>query len=89
MTESEKRGSELRIQAKTIVYDFMKSTDFCAPGSEGMRQAEISRQCGLEWGDYKNSTASQQQWWTVGLLREMESEGKVERIRESGPWRLK
>jgi hypothetical protein len=43
----------------------------------------------LDWGDYPNATSSNQQYWVVALVRELEAEGKVERISESGPWRLR
>ena len=88
MNEFEKRGSELRSQAKSLVLDFMNSTPVCSPGNEGMRLAHIFRACGLDWGEYKNATSSNQQYWTVALVRELESEGKVERVGNSGPWRL-
>lgn len=88
MTEFEERGYKLRSHAKSIVLDFMKSTPSCAPGNEGMRLAEIFRNCGFDWGEYQNATSSNQQYWVVALVRELQAEGKVERIEKSGPWRL-
>ena len=89
MTEFEKRGKELRRIAKSIVLDFMLVTPKCGPGKEGMKQAEIFRACNFDWGYYENATSSNQQYWCVALLRELEAERIVERVIESGPWRLR
>lgn len=81
-------GEQLRVGAKHLVYRFMQSSAVCQPGATGMRLAQIFRECGLGWGDYPNATSSNQQYWLVALVRELEAEGKVERISGSGPWRL-
>ena len=89
MEEFKARGMQLRVDAKTLVHQFMQASDCCQPGREGMKQASIFRECGFGWGDsYKNATSSNQQYWVVALLRELAHEGKVERVSESGPWRL-
>ena len=88
MTEYETRGIEIRGLSKTLVLQFMKSTPLCQPGKEGMKLAQIFRECGFDWGEYKNATSSNQQYWVVAIVRELEAEGKVERVSESGPWRL-
>jgi hypothetical protein len=54
-----------------------------------MTQAEIFRNCGFSWGDYPKASATRQQYWIVAILSELKAEGKVERITESGPWRLR
>ena len=83
------RGNDLRSQAKTLVLEFMRSSSHCQPGGEGMRLAPIFRACGFDWGDREKATSSNQQYWVVALMRELEAEGKVERVSESGPWRLR
>jgi hypothetical protein len=88
LNEFFKRGSNLRSEAKALVYEFMKSSDICQVGREGMRLAAIFRACGFDWGDYEKATSSNQQYWVVALMRELEAEGKVERVSDSGPWRL-
>jgi len=88
MTEYETRGNEIRHLSKTLVLHFMQATPSCHPGNEGMKLAQIFRECGFDWGEYKNATSSNQQYWVVALVRELEAEGKVERVSESGPWRL-
>lgn len=40
-------------------------------------------------GDYPKAPSTQQQYWAVALLHELESEGMVEQVEEKGPWRLK
>lgn len=82
-------GLEIRNQAKELVFRFMQASALCQPSAEGMRLARIFRECGLDWGDYPKATSSNQQYWVVALVRELEAEGKVERISESGPWRLR
>ncbi|MDP3301484.1 MAG: hypothetical protein Q8S36_05895 [Sulfuricurvum sp.] len=88
MTEFEKRGKEIREISKILVLDFMKSTPSCQVGGEGMRLSQIFRACGFDWGTYQKATSSNQQYWAVALIRELEAEGKVNQVSESGPWRL-
>ena len=89
MTEFEEKGNRLRAEAKQLVYEFMKASDACQRGREGMRLSPMFRACGFDWGEYEKATSSNQQYWVAALMRELEAEGKVERISESGPWRLK
>ena len=88
MSEYEDRGIEIRKLAKSLVLHFMHSVPDCQPGNEGMRLAKIFRECGFDWGEYKKATSSNQQYWVVALVRELEVDGLVERVGESGPWRL-
>ena len=88
MNDFEARGSAIKASAKQLVVDFMQSTDVCQRGHEGMRLAQIFRACGFDWGDRPNATSSNQQYWIVALVRQLEAEGRVERVSESGPWRL-
>ena len=81
-------GTQLRNETKALVYDYMKNTAECAPYAEGVKQAEIFRACGLDWGEYPNATSSNQQYWIVALLRELESEGKVKRNPVTKKWTL-
>ena len=89
MTEYEERGSELRQLAKSLVLHFMRATPVCRAGGEGIRLAQIFRECGFDWGPYEKATSSNQQYWVVALIRELASEGYVEQVKESGPWRLR
>lgn len=82
-------GRTIRDSAKALVLRYFQSSANCQPGAEGMKLARISRDCGLDWGDYPKATSSNQQYWVVALVRELEAEGKVERVSESGPWRLR
>ena len=83
------KGTELRLAIKEHVFDYMKNSPDCAVYADGLKQAEIFRQCGLDWGEYPNATSSNQQYWIVALLRELESEGKVQRDVDSKKWRIK
>lgn len=89
MKKFELRGKEIRDLCKSHVLEFMQSTGDCQPEKKGMTQAEIFRSCGFSWGDYPKATSSNQQYWIVAILSELKEEGKVERISESGPWRLR
>jgi hypothetical protein len=89
MSEFEDRGKKIRAEAKALVLEFMRNSDLCQPGREGMRLAAIFKACGFDWGSYKNATPSNQQYWVVALVRELEAEGKAERVSQSGPWRLR
>jgi hypothetical protein len=89
MNKFMKQGNEIRKHAKQLVFDFMDSNFMCEVSGSGMKQAEIFRECGFDWGDYEKATSSNQQYWIVALLRELEAEGKIEQIRPSGPWRIK
>ena len=83
------KGTELRLAIKELVFDYMKNSPVCAVYADGLKQAEIFRQCGLDWGEYPNATSSNQQYWIVALLRELESEGKAQRDVDSKKWRIK
>lgn len=83
------KGTELRIAIKELVFDYIKNSPDCAVYADGLKQAEIFRQCGLDWGEYPNATSSNQQYWIVALLRELEAEGKIQRDIGSKKWRIK
>ena len=83
------KGTELRLAIKELVFDYMKNSPDCAVYADGLKQAEIFRQCGLDWGEYPNATSSNQEYWIVALLRELESEGKAQRDVDSKKWRIK
>lgn len=83
------KGTELRLAIKELVFNYMKNSPDCAVYADGLKQAEIFRQCGLDWGEHPNATSSNQQYWIVALLRELESEGKVQRDTDSKKWRIK
>lgn len=83
------KGSELRRAIKELVFDYMSNSPFCAVYAEGLKQSEIFRQCGLDWGEYPNATSSNQQYWVVALLRELETEGKIQRDIDNKKWRIK
>lgn len=88
MNHLETRGRDIRSEAKRLVLDFLRSHPEGHPAGKGIRQAQISKLCGLDWGDYLNATSEQQQFWVVALLRELEAEGLVERVTPGGPWRV-
>ena len=83
------RGERLRAEAKQLVLEFMGLTPSCRAGAEGMRLSPIFQACGFDWGTYAKATSSNQQYWVVALMRELEKEGKVEQVSPSGPWRLR
>ena len=83
------QGKTLREKAKKLVLSFMAFDNECHVSGSGIKQAQIFKRCGFDWGNYEKATSSNQQYWIVGLLRELEAEGKVEQVRISGPWRLK
>ena len=37
MREFEERGNRIRAEAKALAYEYMKASDLCQPGREGMR----------------------------------------------------
>ena len=67
----------------------MMAKQECAVGAEGKTQASIFRECGFDWGEYSSTTSSNQQYWIVALLRELEKEGKVVRNIKSKKWTLR
>lgn len=89
MKEFEERGNHIRAEAKALVYEYMQASDLCQPGKVGLRLSPIFHACGFDWGEYEKATSSNQQYWVVALMRDLEAEGKVERVSPSGPWRLK
>lgn len=85
----EKTGEEIRRQTRELILAFMKQGEDCQPGAEGIRQAELFRTCGLDWGEQPTATSTQQNFWIVGLLRTLEGEGIVERDTTTKKWKLK
>jgi len=83
-----KSGDTLRDSAKSLVLGFMTHNDDCHPNSNGMKQTDIFRECGLDWGDKENASSDYQQIWIVGLLRQLAEDGHVVRVYKRGPWRL-
>ena len=81
-------GTDLRLQIKALVLEFMQTVPECSAHAGGLTQADIFRKCGLDWGDYPNATSSHQQYWVVGLLRELEREGKIQRDPSTKFWRV-
>ena len=62
------QGKELRDHAKQLVISFMNSENECFVSGPGIKQAQIFKQCGFDWGNYEKATSSNQQYWIVGLL---------------------
>lgn len=91
MTRSnfEIRGEEIRRLCKLLVLEYMNATTDCQPGKPGVRQSQIFKECGFDWGKQPLVTSSNQQYWIVAILSELQQEGKVERVSASGPWRLR
>ena len=83
------KGVDLRIQIKELVFLYMTSNPNCAKNEVGLRTTDIFRDCGLDWGDYENVPSTRQQHYVVALLRELESEGKIQRDEITKKWRLK
>lgn len=80
-------GTALRNEIKELVCDYIHTSPECSKFAEGLRTAEIFRECGLDWGAYENATSSNQQYWAVALLRELESEGRITRDAVSKRWK--
>ncbi len=72
-------GKNLRLQIKNLVNEFINNMTTNSPPENGLTTAKIFRECGLDWDTYENATSSQQQFWLVALLRELEKEGKIKR----------
>lgn len=81
-------GEKIREQAKDLVLSYMKSNPNCTRYGKGLRQAELFRLCGFDWGDYEKAESPRQQYWIVGLLRTLENEGFTQRDSASKKWRL-
>ncbi len=88
MDQFERRGAEIRGSVKSLILDFMDKQVDCQSTSDGLKQAQIFRACGLSWGDQEKATESNQQYWVIAALRELEAQHKVEQVSNAGPWRL-
>ena len=82
-------GAELRSQIKALVLEFMQTSPECSADAAGIRQAQIFKKCGLDWGEYPKATSNSQQFWLVGLLGELEDEDKIQRDTSTKRWRVK
>lgn len=81
-------GIELRNKIKELVLDFLKHQPECKPNAPGLKQTVVFRECGLDWGNKKKATSSNQQYWVIAILRELEEEGLIMQDIESNQWRL-
>lgn len=81
-------GKQIRTRAKEIVLEFMLLTPQCDTSSFGMEQAEIFNQCGFGWGHQENATMSNQQYWIVALLKQLEEEGRVKQDEYTLLWKV-
>ena len=83
-----KNGFYIRRNSKEVVLEYMQSRDECDPQGSGIKLGEIFRACGFDWGDYQNASSTDQQYWIIALMRELEKEKKVQRDAETNLWRL-
>ena len=74
----ETQGCDLRVKAKKLTLDFMRSKS--SEYESGFRTADIFNSCGFNWGDYDSTKSTQQQYWVVAVLRELERDGEVKRL---------
>ncbi len=88
MNKHYREGTELRSKIKELVFDFIKQNPECTPNSDGLRQTVIFRECGMDWGSKKKATSSNQQYWVIAALRELEEEGLIVQDIQSNKWRL-
>ena len=51
------RGENLRKEFKNLVLEYMSTKEDCSKYSAGMRQADIFRECGMDWGEKTNCTS--------------------------------
>lgn len=86
--EVQKWGTLVKEVSLQLILDFMRSRKETWANGPGLTQTAIFQECGLDWGDCQNAKSSQQQFWVVAALRTLEKNGLVERISQSGPWRL-
>lgn len=89
MIEFKEQGAKIREASKLLVLDYLQHNSSASPTGPGIKQSEICRECGLDWGDYPKATSTNQQYWTVALLKELEVAGRVQQVHASGPWRLR
>ena len=88
MNKFQHQGAELRNRAKELALSVLKTHPDAQKNGNGVKQAEVFRLSGLDWGEKRKATSSNQQYWVVALLRELEEEGLVEQIEDRGPWCL-
>ena len=75
-------------KTKNVVLRFMQKQPHCAITARGLTQADIFRCCGFSWGQQENATVSNQQYWIVACLKELESEQLVQQDVGTKFWRL-
>jgi hypothetical protein len=88
MTNFEERGLAIRVETRQLVLEYMNTQIECKPGRTGVSVASIFRACGFDWGDYEKAGSTRQQYWIHAAMRELQSEGWVEQVSPSGPWRI-
>lgn len=87
MKEFYSRGVEIQQSAKALVVDYLKHHPDTHPSGNGVRQSIIFKECGFDWGSYPKATSSNQQFWVIAILKDLEKAGSIEQIKQGGPWR--
>ena len=80
---------ELRNKTKELTLAALAKHPYRRINGKGVKQAEVFRLWGFDWGDYPGAPGTQQQYWAVALLRELKSKVTVEKVEKNGPWRSK
>lgn len=88
MTNFKERGAQIRVIAMGLVVDYLEHHPDGRADGCGIKQSVICRECGLDWQHFDKATLSNQQYWTVAILKQLEEEGLVVQVRPSGPWRM-
>ena len=84
-----KKTNQLKIEFKNLISDFISNNENCKSDNLGLKQAEIFRLCNMGFGNQKNCTESQQVFYLVAILRELEKEGKITRDPITKKWKLR
>jgi hypothetical protein len=81
------RGRQLREAAKALVVEYLNGQTDARSTGQGVRQATVFQDCGFDWGEFPKATSSNQQYWMVALLNELQRSGLVEQL-SNKKWRL-
>ncbi|MGE0021040.1 MAG: hypothetical protein AB7S72_15310 [Draconibacterium sp.] len=88
MEKYSKEGTELRYIIKNLIMRFIKDSPECKSNAEGLRQTVIFRECGMDWGNKRKATSTNQQYWVIAALCELEEEGLIIQDLTNNKWRL-
>lgn len=75
-------------QTKRVVLRFMQIYPDCGVKGQGLAQTAIFDACGFNWGHYTDAPESDQEYWFLACLKDLEKDKVIGQDKTTKKWRL-